>query len=46
MLYEVITRSKLKAGELKIFGWYYLIETGEIFNYNAETKTFDPVSIR
>jgi len=37
-------RSKLKAGELKIFGWYYLIETGEIFNYNAETKTFDPVS--
>jgi len=37
-------RSKYKAGDLKIFGWYYLIETGEIFNYNAETKTFDPVS--
>ena len=34
---------KYKAGGLKIFGWYFLIETGEIFNYNAETKTFDPV---
>ncbi|PLY12732.1 MAG: carbonic anhydrase [Desulfuromonas sp.] len=37
-------RSKLGTGELKIFGWYYMIETGEIFNYNPDTKTFDPVS--
>jgi len=34
---------KFKAEKLKIYGWYFLIETGEIFNYNAETKTFDPV---
>jgi len=36
-------KEKFTAGELQIYGWYFMIETGEIFNYNAETKTFDPV---
>jgi len=26
---------------LKIMGWYYIIETGDIFNYNTESKSFD-----
>ncbi len=26
---------------LKILGWYYIIETGDIFNYNSEEKTFE-----
>jgi carbonic anhydrase len=31
---------RYKAGELKILGWYYIIETGEIFNYDSENRTF------
>lgn len=26
---------------LQILGWYYIIETGEIFNYNSEKKCFE-----
>lgn len=33
-------RKKLKQGKLKIFGWYYIIETGEIMNYDLKTKQF------
>lgn len=33
-------QEKLKKGELKIFGWYYIIETGEIMNYDLQTKEF------
>jgi carbonic anhydrase len=31
---------KFKAGELEILGWYYNILTGEVFNYETETKKF------
>ncbi len=31
---------KFKAGELEILGWYYNILTGEVFNYESETKKF------
>lgn len=31
---------KYEAGELDILGWYYIIETGEVFNYNKEQKKF------
>ncbi|MCE3047542.1 carbonic anhydrase [Helicobacter kayseriensis] len=33
-------QEKLDQGELKIFGWYYIIETGEIMNYDLQTKQF------
>jgi len=33
-----------KQGRLKIYGWYYIIETGEIFNFNDQTETFELVS--
>lgn len=29
-----------KAGEIKIFGWHYIIETGEIFNYDPHNDHF------
>lgn len=28
-------------GKIKIFGWYYIIETGEVFNYNKENGFFE-----
>jgi len=31
---------KYNAGELNILGWYYIIETGEVFNYQKEEKKF------
>ena len=37
-------REKFQQGTIKLYGWYFLIETGEIFNYNPVTHTFDPVA--
>jgi carbonic anhydrase len=37
-------RERYERGELDILGWYYLIETGEIFNFNDQTETFEPVT--
>lgn len=31
---------KYEAGELDILGWYYIIETGEVFNYDKTQKKF------
>ncbi|MBP6610278.1 MAG: carbonic anhydrase [Paludibacter sp.] len=31
---------KFNAGELDILGWYYIIETGEVFNYDKDSKKF------
>jgi carbonic anhydrase len=33
-------KEKFKAGKLTIMGWYYIIETGEVFNYNKEENCF------
>lgn len=33
-------KEKLINNELQILGWYYIIETGEIFNYEKEIKQF------
>lgn len=27
--------------ELNIYGWYYIIETGEVYNYNKEKRIFE-----
>ncbi|BCR03610.1 carbonic anhydrase [Desulfuromonas versatilis] len=37
-------REKYDAGKLNIYGWHYLIETGEIFNFNDEKGVFEPVA--
>ena len=34
---------RVQAGTLKILGWYYIIETGEVFNFNDETGHFEIV---
>ncbi|WP_104697085.1 MULTISPECIES: carbonic anhydrase [unclassified Helicobacter] len=31
-------------GELRIYGWYYIISTGQVFNYNMITKEFKPIN--
>ena len=31
-------------GELNIYGWHYLIETGEILSFNDELSVFEPIS--
>ena len=32
---------KYQAGTLEIHGWYYIIETGEVFSYNRDTSVFE-----
>lgn len=34
---------RLDKSEINIFGWYYQIDKGEIFDYNLEMKFFEPV---
>ena len=34
---------RVKEGTLKILGWYYIIETGEVYNFNDETGHFEIV---
>ncbi|QCD51777.1 carbonic anhydrase [Campylobacter sp. RM16192] len=33
-------KAKFRDGSLKIYAWHYIIETGEIYNYNPVSKTF------
>ncbi|PAF41465.1 carbonic anhydrase [Helicobacter sp. 11S03491-1] len=35
---------RFDRGELNIYGWYYIIETGEILNYNMITREFKPIN--
>lgn len=37
-------RERYERGALKIFGWHYLIETGEIYNFNDETQLFELIA--
>jgi len=37
-------RERYQQGLLNIYGWYYIIETGEIFNFNDQTETFELVN--
>jgi carbonic anhydrase len=34
-------KERFKKGELKVLGWYYIIESGEVYNYNSETRQFE-----
>ena len=36
-------QEKLAAGTLKLLGWHYIIETGEVYNYNADTGHFEMI---
>ncbi|MDJ1181742.1 carbonic anhydrase [Roseofilum casamattae] len=37
-----MVRAKIHQGKLKIYGWIYEIETGEVLAYDAETHTYLP----
>jgi carbonic anhydrase len=34
---------RYKKGTITILGWYYIIETGEVFNYNKNTSKFEKI---
>ncbi|MCX2716529.1 carbonic anhydrase [Helicobacter sp. MIT 21-1697] len=35
---------RFDRGELNVYGWYYIIETGEILNYNMIQREFKPIN--
>ena len=37
-------REKFEKGEINLYGWYYIIESGEVYNYNFETKEFELIN--
>ena len=37
-------RDRVERGELEILGWHYIIETGEIYNFNDASQVFELVS--
>ncbi len=36
-------KEKFDTGKLNILGWYYIIETGEIYNYNVDSRKFEKI---
>ena len=36
-------QSRLKKGEIKIYGWHYIIETGEVYNYSSEKNLYEKI---
>jgi len=36
-------KDKYRKNEISIYGWYYIIETGEVFNYEKETRVFKKI---
>jgi len=37
-------RERYESDRLNIYGWYYIIETGEIFSYNSEKHYFELIN--
>lgn len=37
-------RQRYDEGRIDILGWYYIIETGEVFNFNDQSETFELIS--
>jgi len=37
-------REKYEAKTLAIYGWHYIIETGEVFNFNDEQEVFELIT--
>lgn len=36
-------KEKYRSGDISILGWYYIIETGEVFNYSKEKREFTKI---
>jgi carbonic anhydrase len=43
MSYPFVKES-VEKGKLKLIGWYYIIETGEVYNYNKEKNEFEIIN--
>ncbi|EQC44086.1 putative Carbonate dehydratase 1 [Bacteriovorax sp. BSW11_IV] len=37
-------KERYEEGTLKIFGWHYIIETGEVYNFSDEKGEFEPIA--
>jgi carbonic anhydrase len=37
-------KERVESGKLKLLGWYYIIESGEVYNYDFEKKVFEILS--
>ncbi|GAB6074567.1 carbonic anhydrase [Nautilia lithotrophica] len=37
-------RERVQEGKLNLIGWYYIIETGEVYNYNKEKNEFELIN--
>ncbi len=37
-------RDRYEAGSLSIYGWHYIIETGEVFTFNDDKEVFELIS--
>ena len=37
-------KERFERGTLNIYGWHYIIETGEIFSFNDESQLFELIS--
>jgi len=37
-------KERVEEGRLNLLGWYYIIESAEVFNYNFETKEFELIN--
>jgi len=37
-------KERVEEGTLNLIGWYYIIETGEVYNYNKEKNIFELIN--
>lgn len=37
-------KERYRRGELNIYGWYYIIGTGEVFNYSRDRMAFEKIN--
>jgi carbonic anhydrase len=37
-------RERVESGKLNLIGWYYIIETGEVYNYDKEKNEFELIN--
>jgi len=37
-------KERFESGKINIYGWYYIIESGEVYNYNYEKKEFELIT--
>jgi carbonic anhydrase len=39
-------RSRMGRGELSLYGWVYKMESGEVYQFDAETNQFAPIKVK